>query len=310
MSEAALHAAPRHVPMTSRELEACIDEAERAVIERDERLRQRTREVADSLRSGATRSVFLGVAAAVGLGALVLRRPRRGLGPVRSAHPTGHGLPGRRRPARVAPRRAPLPWARFITFAWPLLPPAIRGRVNPRLITLLGFLIPVVASLRESAEEEDLPTAPLVDLQRYAGQWYEVGRLPTKTEADCESGVWTRYALQDDAIRVLNRCLRADGREERVEGEARIDDAQSGSKLKVSFVPAWLRWLPFAWSDYWILYVDPAYRHAVVGTPDRKRLWLLSRTPDIAPTDYERLLTQVRDSGFDAARVMRTPQHR
>ena len=60
--------------------------------------------------------------------------------------------------------------------------------------------------------------------------------------------------------------------------------------------PAWLRWLPFAWSDYWILYVDPAYRHAVVGTPDRKRLWLLSRTPDIAPTDYERLLTQVRDS--------------
>jgi len=296
--------------MTSRELEACIDEAERAVIERDERLRQRTREVADSLRSGATRSVFLGVAAAVGLGALFLRRPRRGLGPVRSAHPTGHGLPGRRRPARVAPRRAPLPWARFITFAWPLLPPAIRGRVNPRLITLLGFLIPVVASLRESAEEEDLPTAPLVDLQRYAGQWYEVGRLPTKTEADCESGVWTRYALQDDAIRVLNRCLRADGREERVEGEARIDDAQSGSKLKVSFVPAWLRWLPFAWSDYWILYVDPAYRHAVVGTPDRKRLWLLSRTPDIAPTDYERLLTQVRDSGFDAARVMRTPQHR
>ena len=310
MSEAALHAAPRHVPMTSRELEACIDEAERAVIERDERLRQRTREVADSLRSGATRSVFLGVAAAVGLGALFLRRPRRGLGPVRSAHPTGHGLPGRRRPARVAPRRAPLPWARFITFAWPLLPPAIRGRVNPRLLTLLGFLIPVVASLRESAEEEDLPTAPLVDLQRYAGQWYEVGRLPTKTEADCESGVWTRYALQDDAIRVLNRCLRADGREERVEGEARIDDAQSGSKLKVSFVPAWLRWLPFAWSDYWILYVDPAYRHAVVGTPDRKRLWLLSRTPDIAPTDYERLLTQVRDSGFDAARVMRTPQHR
>ena len=139
MSEAALHAAPRHVPMTSRELEACIDEAERAVIERDERLRQRTREVADSLRSGATRSVFLGVAAAVGLGALFLRRPRRGLGPVRSAHPTGHGLPGRRRPARVAPRRAPLPWARFITFAWPLLPPAIRGRVNPRLITLLGF---------------------------------------------------------------------------------------------------------------------------------------------------------------------------
>ena len=83
----------------------------------------------------------------------------------------------------------------------------------------------------------------------------------------------------------------------------------SHSRLR-SGVPttAWLRWLPFAWSDYWILYVDPAYRHAVVGTPDRKRLWLLSRTPDIAPVDYDRLLHQVRDSGFDAARVMRTPQ--
>ena len=81
-------------------------------------------------------------------------------------------------------------------------------------------------------------------------------------------------------------------------------------RLEVRFAPSWLGWLPMVWSDYWILYVDPAYRHAVVGTPDRKRLWLLSRTPDIAPTDYERLLTQVRDSGFDAARVMRTPQHR
>lgn len=311
MSDLALPSAPSHVALTSRELEARIAEAEQAVAERDERLKRRFHEVADRLRSGASRGMLLGAAAGVGLwlGARLLRRPRRRLPPVpRSAHAQGRPLPGGRRPARLAPRRPPLPWGRFLTFAWPLMPPSIRSRVNPRVITAIGFLLPVVASLREASEKEELPTAPLVDLHRYAGRWFEVGRLPTRTEAECESGVWTHYALEDDAIRVVNRCLRGDGSEARVEGEARVADPQSGSKLKVSFVPPWLRWLPFAWSDYWILYVDPAYRHALVGTPDRKRLWLLSRTPDIAPGEYRRLIDQVHDSGFDAASVIRTRQ--
>jgi apolipoprotein D and lipocalin family protein len=312
MSELALPAAPRHVPLGSRELEARIAEAERAVVERDERLRQRTHEVAERLRSQAGRGLLLGAAAGVGvwLGLRFLRRPRRGLPsalPAAQAHGAAR-VPGRRRPARLASRRPPLPWGRFITFAWPLMPRALRRRVDPRVVTVLGFVLPALASLREARQEEEVPTAPLVDLRRYAGQWYEVGRLPTRTESACEAGVWTRYALEDDAIRVVNRCLRADGREDLVEGEARVADPQSGSKLKVSFLPPALRWLPFAWHDYWILDVDPAYRHALVGTPDRTRLWLLSRTPDIAPAEYQRLMGRARDSGFDTSRVIRTRQ--
>jgi apolipoprotein D and lipocalin family protein len=80
--------------------------------------------------------------------------------------------------------------------------------------------------------------------------------------------------------------------------------------LKVRFAPAFLTWLPFVWADYWVLALDPAYRHAAVGTPDRDYLWILSRTPQMDPDDYEAVLGRVAAMGFDVARLERTRQAR
>jgi hypothetical protein len=50
-------------------------------------------------------------------------------------------------------------------------------------------------------------------------------------------------------------------------------------RLEVRFAPAWLSWLPMVWGDYWILKLDRDYQVALVGTPDREYLWVLSRAP-------------------------------
>ena len=78
-------------------------------------------------------------------------------------------------------------------------------------------------------------------------------------------------------------------------------DGAGNAKLKVSFFG------PF-WGDYWIIDLDPDYQWAVVGVPNRKYLWILSRTPQMEAEVYEGIVSRLRDQGYDPARLNRTPQ--
>ena len=74
------------------------------------------------------------------------------------------------------------------------------------------------------------------------------------------------------------------------------------------YAPDWLAWVPLAWSEVWVIELDPAYRHALVATPDREHLWILSRQPDMRPETYESLLARARALGFGTERLRRIPQ--
>lgn len=50
--------------------------------------------------------------------------------------------------------------------------------------------------------------------------------------------------------------------------------------------------------NYWILAIDPEYRTAMVGTSDRRFLWILSRTPQLEDGIYQRLVEQAKQLGF------------
>ena len=70
---------------------------------------------------------------------------------------------------------------------------------------------------------------------------------------------------------------------------------------------AWLRWLPGAWADYWILHVDADYANAVVGTPDRKCLWLLSRNPHASEAQLGALRALAESRGYETEDLEPTP---
>ncbi len=157
------------------------------------------------------------------------------------------------------------------------------------------------------AEDVPVQTVPQVDLPRYLGLWYEICRLPMKWEDEAASDITAHYTLQPDGkVTVDNRCIDAEGKPARAVGVAEaVDD--SNAKLAVSFLPAGLRWLPFTKADYWVLMLDDDYRIALVGSPDRKYLWLLSRTPQLSPDDRAPFLDHARRMGFDLAPLI-TPQ--
>jgi apolipoprotein D and lipocalin family protein len=60
--------------------------------------------------------------------------------------------------------------------------------------------------------------------------------------------------------------------------------------------------------DHWVVGLDPDYRWALVGTPSRRRLWLMSRTPRLDPAEYDRAMAIAAAQGYDPARVRPTPQ--
>lgn len=147
-----------------------------------------------------------------------------------------------------------------------------------------------------------------LDLSRYLGKWYELCRLPMEYEDETATDVTACYSLNDSGtVRVDNRCFDEDGKPVRAVGEATPVD-ESGSRLKVTFLPKFVRWIPFTSGDYWVLKLDPAYQVSLVGTPDRQYLWLLARSPDLAQHIREDYLAEARRQGFDLTELI-VPRH-
>jgi len=150
-------------------------------------------------------------------------------------------------------------------------------------------------------------TVPRVDLERYAGDWFEVARFPNRFQTNCAGDVTARYVRRADGrIDVTNRCRQADGSFKEAQGVARIVDATTSAKLEVRFAPAFLSFLPFVWGDYWIIGLAPDYSWAVVGSPDREYLWVLSRSRVLATSPYDAAIATAKASGFDITRLVPT----
>ncbi|WP_040164083.1 lipocalin family protein [Microbacterium gorillae] len=151
---------------------------------------------------------------------------------------------------------------------------------------------------------EDLPAVTAVDaidLARYSGLWYELGRLPMKWEDAKATNITAEYTPADDGtITVDNRCFGDDKKPTQSIGHARPVDGVTG-KLRVSFLPEFLRWVPFTEGDYWVLKIEPDYTTALVGSPDRKNLWLLHREPEIDDGLKAEYLAEATRQRFDLA---------
>ena len=149
-----------------------------------------------------------------------------------------------------------------------------------------------------------LQTVPGVDLQRYAGTWYEIANYPHPFQEGC-TATTADYSLRDDGrVDVLNRCRQGglDGELDEARGIARVVDTQSNAKLEVSF------FRPF-WGDYWIIELAEDYRYAVVGHPGRDYLWILSRSPTMAADDYQGILQRLESTHrYDTSRLVETLQ--
>lgn len=148
------------------------------------------------------------------------------------------------------------------------------------------------------------PVAKKVDVNRYLGKWYEIARYDHSFQKGCIAVTATYSMRPDGDIAVLNQCRLStfEGELRSAEGKVWVADASTNAKLKVSFF-----W-PFS-GDYWIIELGEHYEYAVVGHPNRKYLWILSRTPQMNDARYNEILNRLASTHrYDTTRLVKTPQ--
>ncbi len=177
-------------------------------------------------------------------------------------------------------------------------------------LAVIGLCLMLTAVALGQVVKREVTTVGSVDLSRYAGKWYEIGKYPNRFQKKCVGNTSADYKLKPNGrIEVRNECLLKDGKVDVAIGEAKIADKTTNAKLKVRFAPGALSFLPFVWGDYWIIDLDSDYKYVAVGEPKREYFWILSRTPTLDDATYQAILRRAEAMGFDPAKVEKTPQN-
>jgi apolipoprotein D and lipocalin family protein len=169
-----------------------------------------------------------------------------------------------------------------------LLPAAIRFVV----LTLLA------TALIGCQSAKPLPTAGHVDLTRYSGKWYEVARVKNSFQRNDESATAEYTPINEATIQVRNTATSRKGKIRSITGIGEVVPGSDGSRLRVKFgglaslAPASRE------GNYWIIALDPQYQNALVGTPNRKYLWILSRSPFPSAGTLNSYMAKAEHLGF------------
>jgi apolipoprotein D and lipocalin family protein len=152
-------------------------------------------------------------------------------------------------------------------------------------------------SVPVSAQKSITPVASL-DLQKYAGTWYEIGRYPNKLQRKCAGNVTVVYTRKPNGdLEIQIHCLGTKGIAEVYKTGAKIADSTANAKMKSG------------WGDHWVIDLDPNYQYAAVSDSKGENLWILGRAAKMSDAVYQRILRRVELMGFYPGKVAKTPQN-
>ena len=146
-----------------------------------------------------------------------------------------------------------------------------------------------------------------VNLQRFMGDWYVIGFIPVRIPFVSDEGAHNAVEssrLTDEGVIETTYTFRKgafDGPEKRMTPKGWVHNEETNAEWRMQFL-----W-PFE-AAYLIVYLDVDYRRTIIGVPDRKYVWIMSRDPELSDADYQELLDYAAGVGYDSDKVQRVPQ--
>ncbi len=148
-------------------------------------------------------------------------------------------------------------------------------------------------------------TVESVNLDQYLGKWYVIANRPTMFETDAYNATET-YSLNKETGKIdvdfKYKKGSFEGPEKSIPQTAWVHNEKTKAHWKIS-----LWWLPFN-LDYLIIDLDKDYHWTVVGVPNQKYLWVMSRKPEMEEAILSKILSDVKNKGYDTSDVNRVPQ--
>ena len=178
-----------------------------------------------------------------------------------------------------------------------------------RGLIIIGIFLTTLLSEEYQSKTDTPPTVvDKVNINKYCGLWYEIARIPNSFQSRCAREVTARYELRNDGrLNVTNKCIKENGKINKIKGIAKIVDNNTNAKLKVSFVRIF--GFNLFWGDYWIIGLDESYEYAVIGGPERKYGWILSRKPALKDRTIQEIFKLLKNKGYDPERFVMTEQN-
>lgn len=148
-----------------------------------------------------------------------------------------------------------------------------------------------------------LETVDYVDLERFMGDWYVIGNIPTFVEKEAYNAVES-YELNDDGTIATTFTYRKggfDGPQKTMEPKGFIVNEESNSEWAMQFI-----W-PFK-GEYLVIYLDDDYSTTIIGRNKRDYVWLMARTPTMDAAEYEAAVKYIQQVGYDVSELRKVPQ--
>lgn len=168
------------------------------------------------------------------------------------------------------------------------------------LISLFVFTLTPLASANTP-----LPTASHVDVSRYIGKWYAIESLPQFFTRKCIAQSAEYGIKTEKSITVHNVCYQKNGKISDIHGMAVIKDFNTNARLEVTFDSFWTRLFRVK-GEYVIIKLSEGYDTVMVGSTDRKSLWIMSRTPSIDPEELKTFKMFAKQLNFNTDKLVRS----
>ncbi len=171
-----------------------------------------------------------------------------------------------------------------------------------KMVFKISLLLSVLLFSKISIAQ-DLETVSGVDLQKYAGKWFEIASFPQRFQKGCNCTTAEYTLTSKNYLIVENRCKKdsLNGKSLYIKGKVFSEKNTGNAKLKVQFF-----W-PFK-GKYWIIDLAADYSYAVVGHPNRNYLWILSRTASMDNVVYQEIVSRIEANGYDVSKILKTKQ--
>jgi apolipoprotein D and lipocalin family protein len=141
-----------------------------------------------------------------------------------------------------------------------------------------------------------------LDLNKYLGKWYEIGRLSASAQQGFDNVTATYSLKRNGKIKVYNAGYKKD-KKRSITGSAWLKDEKCKGALYVRFF-----W-PFK-GDYNVIKLASDYRYAIVMGDSKSSLWILSRTQKMNTHDYQEVIEFLDIHGFNIQKILITKQNR
>ncbi len=140
-------------------------------------------------------------------------------------------------------------------------------------------------------------------LKAYEGKWYVIAALPNKFEEGliCTTSVF-RYN-EDGTLTVTNsgRERSGSGKVKSFTAKAWLPDKNKPDTFRVQIFFTMTR-------DYKLVYMSDDNSCAILGSPAKRQMWILSRTPVPDEETTAMLIKTAGDSGYNIWRIVRIDQ--